>query len=44
MAGEVVHMEFPSADADRAQAFWSGLFGWQFKDWACPGWSTAWPR
>ena len=30
MAGEVVHVEFPSGDADRAQAFWSGLFGWEF--------------
>jgi predicted enzyme related to lactoylglutathione lyase len=30
MAGEIVHIEFPSADADRAQRFWSGLFGWQF--------------
>ena len=30
MAGEVVHIEFPTADSDRAQAFWSGLFGWQF--------------
>ena len=32
MAGEVVHVEFPSGDADRAQAFWSGLFGWEFVD------------
>jgi len=30
MPGEVVHIEFPVADADRAQAFWGGLFGWQF--------------
>ncbi|MGZ4358607.1 MAG: VOC family protein [Gaiellaceae bacterium] len=30
MAGEVVHFEFPSANADRAQRFWSGLFGWSF--------------
>ena len=30
MAGEIVHIEFPSADADRAQAFWGGLFGWEF--------------
>lgn len=30
MAGQVVHIEFPAADADRAQAFWSGLFGWEF--------------
>jgi predicted enzyme related to lactoylglutathione lyase len=31
MAGEVVHVEFPSADADRAQRFWNGLFGWSFE-------------
>lgn len=31
MAGEVVHIEFPSADADRAQRFWGGLFGWDFQ-------------
>jgi predicted enzyme related to lactoylglutathione lyase len=30
MAGEVVHIEFVAADADRAQRFWSGLFGWEF--------------
>jgi uncharacterized protein len=30
MAGEIVHIEYPATDADRAQAFWSGLFGWQF--------------
>jgi predicted enzyme related to lactoylglutathione lyase len=31
MAGEIVHVEFPSADADRAQKFWSELFGWSFE-------------
>ncbi len=30
MAGEVVHIEFPAANVDRAQAFWGGLFGWEF--------------
>jgi len=30
MAGEVVHMEFPTGDNDRAQRFWSGVFGWEF--------------
>jgi predicted enzyme related to lactoylglutathione lyase len=30
MAGEIVHIEFPAADAERAQQFWGGLFGWQF--------------
>jgi predicted enzyme related to lactoylglutathione lyase len=31
-SGDIVHVEFPSADADRAQRFWSGLFGWSFED------------
>jgi predicted enzyme related to lactoylglutathione lyase len=31
-SGEIVHVEFPSVDADRAQRFWSGLFGWSFED------------
>jgi hypothetical protein len=30
MAGEIVHYEIGAADTDRAQAFWGGLFGWQF--------------
>jgi len=29
MAGKVVHVEIGAADADRAQGFWSGVFGWQ---------------
>jgi uncharacterized protein len=36
MAGEIVHIEFPSEDADRAQRFWSGLFGWQFGESVMP--------
>ena len=36
-SGEIVHVEFPSADADRAQRFWSGLFGWSFEDSGMPG-------
>lgn len=32
MTGEIVHVEFPSVDADRAQRFWSELFGWSFED------------
>lgn len=31
-AGEIVHVEFPSGDTDRAQKFWSELFGWKFED------------
>jgi predicted enzyme related to lactoylglutathione lyase len=37
MAGEPVHYELQAEDADRAQAFWSGLFGWQFQDSGTPG-------
>jgi uncharacterized protein len=37
MAGEIVHVEFPAADADRAQRFWGTLFGWQFQDSGMPG-------
>jgi uncharacterized protein len=36
MAGEIVHIEFPSENADRAQRFWTGLFGWQFGDSGMP--------
>ena len=37
MAGDVVHVEFPSEDIERAQRFWSGLFGWSFGDSVMPG-------
>ena len=37
MAGEVVHIEFPAGDADRAQRFWTGLFGWEFQESGMPG-------
>jgi predicted enzyme related to lactoylglutathione lyase len=37
MAGEIVHVEFPAGDVDRAQRFWNGLFGWQFGDSGMPG-------
>jgi predicted enzyme related to lactoylglutathione lyase len=30
MEGNVMYMEFPSEDIDRAQRFWSGVLGWQF--------------
>jgi uncharacterized protein len=29
MAGKVVHVEIGAPDADRAQGFWNGVFGWQ---------------
>ena len=31
MAGEMVHFELPVKDADAAQTFWSGVFGWSFQ-------------
>jgi uncharacterized protein len=31
-AGDIVHVEFPSLNTDRAQRFWSELFGWEFGD------------
>jgi len=30
MPGKIVHVEFACTDTDRAQRFWSGLFGWEF--------------
>ena len=36
MAGEVVHVEFPATDIDRAQRFWSAVFGWSFGDSVMP--------
>jgi predicted enzyme related to lactoylglutathione lyase len=29
MPGKLVHVEIGAADADRAQGFWSGVFGWE---------------
>ncbi len=29
MAGKVVHVEIGAANVDRAQGFWSGVFGWE---------------
>jgi predicted enzyme related to lactoylglutathione lyase len=37
MSGEIVHIEFPAEDADRAQGFWQAIFGWQFQDSGMPG-------
>ena len=36
MAGQIVHVEFPSESADRAQRFWNGLFGWSFESSGMP--------
>jgi uncharacterized protein len=29
MAGKVVHVEIGASNVDRAQGFWSGVFGWE---------------
>jgi predicted enzyme related to lactoylglutathione lyase len=29
--GQITHIEFPADDTDRAQAFYRGLFGWEFQ-------------
>ena len=31
MAGNIVHLEIPAGDTERARAFWGGLFGWEFQ-------------
>lgn len=36
MAGEVVHIEWPVEDHERAADFWNGLFGWEFGESAMP--------
>jgi predicted enzyme related to lactoylglutathione lyase len=36
MAGEIVHLEIPADDTAASQAFWSGLFGWQFQSFPGP--------
>src|SRR5215210_592129 len=37
MGKKVVHVEFPSQDADRAQRFWEGVGGWTIQDSGMPG-------
>jgi uncharacterized protein len=37
MAGNIVHFELNAKDATRAKRFYSGLFGWSFKDSPMPG-------
>jgi hypothetical protein len=39
MAGEVVHIEWPSEDSDRSVGFWNGLFGWEFGESPTPEFS-----
>ncbi|MDX6448882.1 MAG: uncharacterized protein QOG29_1409 [Gaiellaceae bacterium] len=37
MAGKLVHFEIYAKDPDRATAFYSSLFGWDFSDSGMPG-------
>jgi uncharacterized protein len=32
MGKRIVHVEFPSQDADRAEKFWEGFAGWDIQD------------
>jgi uncharacterized protein len=34
---KIVHVEFPAADGDRGQEFWSQFGGWSFNDVGMPG-------
>jgi uncharacterized protein len=36
MGKQIVHVEFPAKDADRAEQFWEGLAGWQIEGGAMP--------
>ena len=37
MDGRIVHVELPASDTGRAKEFYSGLFGWTFRDAGMPG-------
>lgn len=36
MAGEIVHLEIPSDDTQKARKFWGSLFDWQFESYPGP--------
>ena len=36
MRGQVVNVEISVSDTQRARAFWSGLFGWEWQDYSGP--------
>jgi predicted enzyme related to lactoylglutathione lyase len=36
-AGDLVYFVVPAADAERAKAFFGGLFGWEFSEGNVPG-------
>jgi len=31
MAGNIVHLEIPAGDTEKAREFWGSLFGWQWQ-------------
>jgi uncharacterized protein len=35
VAGQIIHIEIPADDTEKAREFWGSLFGWQFE--AYPG-------
>jgi predicted enzyme related to lactoylglutathione lyase len=37
MGKKIVHVEFPAAEGDRGEKFWSELAGWSFNDVGMPG-------
>jgi predicted enzyme related to lactoylglutathione lyase len=37
MPGKLVHVEIKAGDVDRAQGFWSGVFGWEISPSGMPG-------
>ena len=36
MAGEIVHIEIPADDTERAREFYGGLLGWEFQSYPGP--------
>jgi predicted enzyme related to lactoylglutathione lyase len=36
MPGQVVHLEIPAGETERARAFWGSLFGWQWQTFEGP--------
>jgi predicted enzyme related to lactoylglutathione lyase len=37
MGKQIVHVEFPGTDADRAEKFWEGFAGWSIEGTGMPG-------
>jgi predicted enzyme related to lactoylglutathione lyase len=40
MRGQMVHVEIPADETEKARGFWGSLFGWQFENY--PGPSEYW--